>query len=295
MNWDDIRLFLAMARNGRVSVAAKGEGVDSTTLIRRVKKLENALNCSLFELTSRGYILTDQGKRLERYAEKAEHFILEAENELNDERSHLAGTIRVSASEGFGSHFLAPLLAEFKRHYPEICIELVATSGFLNLNKREADIAILLERPTKGLLTTEKLTDYQLNLYAHSCLLEEKGMPENVDDLSPFTLISYVPDLIYAPQLKFFEEAALAQLPALRSTSINAQFQMLSHGAGVGILPKFLATQNSEMKRILSNDIAIKRTFWLATHKETQSQARFKTFIQWLHNQVAQHRNRFLD
>nr|WP_252736023.1 LysR family transcriptional regulator [Aestuariibacter sp. A3R04] len=290
-----MRLFLAVARNGRVSIAAKGEGVDATTLIRRVKKLEDALNCSLFELTKRGYILTDQGQRLVRYAEKAEHFLIEAQNELNDERSHLAGTIRVSVSEGFGSGFLAPLLADFKQRYPAICIELVATSGFLNLNKREADIAILLERPTKGLLTTEKLTDYQLNLYAHGRLLEEKGVPENVGDLSPFTLVSYVPDLIYAPQLKFFEETALAQLPALRSTSINAQYQMLSHGAGVGILPKFLAAQNSELVRILANAITIKRTFWLATHKETRSQARFQAFIQWLHAAVAHHKDRFLD
>ena len=229
MNWDDMRLFLGLARNGRVAIAAKGLKVDPTTLIRRVKKLEDSLNCNLFELTKKGYVLTSQGSELVRYIEKAEHYFLEAQNELSDERSHLAGTIRVSVSEGFGSWFLAPLLPDFKAQYPGICIELVATSGFLNLNKREADMAILLEKPSKGLLVTQKLTDYELYLYTHETLVQS-AKPKSLHDLRHFNLVSYVPDLVYAPQLKFIEETALSQLSALRSTSINAQHQMLVNG-----------------------------------------------------------------
>ncbi|MED5326282.1 MAG: LysR family transcriptional regulator, partial [Pseudomonadota bacterium] len=240
MNWDDMRLFLGLARNGRVAIAAKGLKVDPTTLIRRVKKLEDSLNCKLFELTKKGYVLTTHGSELVTYIEKAEHYFLEAQNELGDERSHLAGTIRVSVSEGFGSWFLAPLLPDFKKQYPGISIELVATSGFLNLNKREADMAILLEKPSKGLLVTQKLTDYNLYLYTHQSLISDNE-PRTLQELTAFNLVSYVPDLVYAPQLKFIEETALSQLSALRSTSINAQYQMLVNGAGVGILPKFMA------------------------------------------------------
>ena len=293
MNWDDMRLFLGLARNGRVAIAAKGLSVDPTTLIRRVKKLEDSLNCKLFELTKKGYVLTSQGSELVRYIEKAEHYFLEAQNELSDERSHLAGTIRVSVSEGFGSWFLAPLLPEFKRLYPGICIELVATSGFLNLNKREADMAILLEKPSKGLLVTQKLTDYSLYLYTHQSLVETRK-PQTLQDLSQFNLVSYVPDLVYAPQLKFIEETALAQLSALRSTSINAQYQMLINGAGVGILPTFIAEANEGLVKLLDEDIHIKRTFWLATHKETHSQARFQAFTKWLIEKVEANQSRFM-
>jgi Transcriptional regulator len=267
-----MRLFLGLARNGRVAIAAKGLKVDPTTLIRRVKKLEDSLNCNLFELTKKGYVLTSQGSELVRYIEKAEHYFLEAQNELSDERSHLAGTIRVSVSEGFGSWFLAPLLPDFKAQYPGICIELVATSGFLNLNKREADMAILLEKPSKGLLVTQKLTDYELYLYTHETLVQS-AKPKSLHDLRHFNLVSYVPDLVYAPQLKFIEETALSQLSALRSTSINAQHQMLVNGAGVGILPKFIAEHQAGLVRLLQQDIHIKRTFWLASHKETYTQA----------------------
>lgn len=289
-----MRLFLGLARNGRVAFAAKGLKVDPTTLIRRVKKLEDSLNCKLFELTKRGYVLTSHGSELVTYIEKAEHYFLEAQNELSDERSHLAGTIRVSVSEGFGSWFLAPLLPEFKRQYPGICIELVATSGFLNLSKREADIAILLEKPGKGLLVTQKLTDYHLFLYTHENLITQ-DKPQTLQELEQFTLVSYVPDLVYAPQLKFIEETALSQLSALRSTSINAQYQMLMNGAGVGILPKFIAETTSGLARLAENDIHIRRTFWLASHKETYSQARFQAFTQWLVDKVKQHQHVFID
>lgn len=294
MNWDDMRLFLGLARNGRVAIAAKGLKVDPTTLIRRVKKLEDSLNCNLFELTKKGYVLTSQGSELVRYIEKAEHYFLEAQNELSDERSHLAGTIRVSVSEGFGSWFLAPLLPDFKAQYPGICIELVATSGFLNLNKREADMAILLEKPSKGLLVTQKLTDYELYLYTHETLVQSVK-PKSLQDLRHFNLVSYVPDLVYAPQLKFIEETALSQLSALRSTSINAQHQMLVNGAGVGILPKFIAEHQTGLVRLLQQDIHIKRTFWLASHKETHTQAKFQAFSSWLLEKVQLNRSRFVE
>lgn len=294
MNWDDMRLFLGLARNGRVAIAAKGLKVDPTTLIRRVKKLEDSLNCNLFELTKKGYVLTSQGSELVRYIEKAEHYFLEAQNELSDERSHLAGTIRVSVSEGFGSWFLAPLLPDFKAQYPGICIELVATSGFLNLNKREADMAILLEKPSKGLLVTQKLTDYELYLYTHETLVQS-AKPKSLQDLRHFNLVSYVPDLVYAPQLKFIEETALSQLSALRSTSINAQHQMLVNGAGVGILPKFIAEHQTGLVRLLQQDIHIKRTFWLASHKETHTQAKFQAFSSWLLEKVQLNRSRFVE
>ena len=293
MNWDDLRLFLGLARNGKISIAARNLHLDATTLIRRVKRLETALNCNLFELSNKGYLLTDHGKRLVHYIEHAERHILEAKNDLTDERQELSGTVRVSASEGFGSWVLAPALAEFTQRYPAICVELVANSGFLNINKREADIAILLEKPTKGLLYTKRLTDYRLNLYMHEDLVAEHGAPSSIEQLSPFNLVSYVPDLIYAPQLNFIEESLLSPLHALKSTSINAQFQMLRNKAGVGILPHFIAKNAHELQPVLQDKINITRTFWLATHRDVRHLARVNVFLDWLNDTVQQHADIF--
>jgi len=155
-------------------------------------------------------------------------------------------------------------------------------------------MAILLEKPSKGLLVTQKLTDYNLYLYTHQSLIDDKK-PQTLRDLTSFNLVSYVPDLVYAPQLKFIEETALSQLSALRSTSINAQYQMLINGAGVGILPKFMAEKQPGLVRLIENEIHIKRTFWLATHKETHSQARFQAFTHWLIENVARYQTSFTD
>lgn len=289
MNWDDLRVFLALARNGRVSKASQSLEMDSTTLIRRVKKLEESLNCSLFELSKKGYLLTDHGLRLVQYIEKAEHFVLEAQHDLTNERKELSGIIRVSVSEGFGTWFLAPLLPAFKREFPNISIELVATSGFLNINKREADIAILLEKPTKGLLYTKRLTDYSLRLYMHQQLLSGKAIPKHYEDLKPYPVVSYVPDLLYAPQLKFIEESLLSPLHSLSSTSINAQYQMLNHQAGVGILPCFIANHSDDLVAVLEDKVKITRTFWVATHRDVRHLARIQAFLDWLTDMVEGH------
>ncbi|MEC7284515.1 MAG: substrate-binding domain-containing protein, partial [Pseudomonadota bacterium] len=143
-------------------------------------------------------------------------------------------------------------------------------------------------------LVTQKLTDYNLYLYTHQSLISDNE-PRTLQELTAFNLVSYVPDLVYAPQLKFIEETALSQLSALRSTSINAQYQMLVNGAGVGILPKFMAETQPGLVRLIENEIHIKRTFWLATHKETHSQARFQVFTQWLTDKVTQYHSKFLD
>lgn len=294
MNWDDLKIFLHLARFGRVNQAAQHLNLDATTLVRRIKKLEESLNCKLFELTSKGYVLTEDGEHFTQYLEKAEHYLIEAKNSLTSERTDLSGTIRVSVSEGFGSFFLAQRLTQFKHLYPAICIELVSTSGFLNINKREADIAILLEKPTQGLVFTKRLTDYHLQLYTHRQLLDELGNPSDPKSLKHYHHVSYVPDLLYAPQLKFVEETQLSTLHALRSTSITAQFQMLTSGAGLGILPQFIARQSPNLVPVLTEEINIKRTFWLATHKDVRPLARINVFLDWLTHTIEEDRHHFI-
>lgn len=287
MNWDDLRLFLALARNGRVSIAAKNIGIDPTTLIRRIKRLEESLDTSLFELTSKGYVLTDAGQHLAPFVEKAEQPLLDVNQQLTGKRTELSGSIRVSVSEGFGSWFLAPLLVDFHHKYPDISVELVATSGFLNLTKREADLAILLERPSKGLLFTKKLTQYGLRLYAQKDYLQQHPVIRSMRDLQSHSLISYIPQLVYAPQLRFIEEASMAGNRSLKSSSINAQHQMIAAGAGIGILPCFIADQDSRLTSVLPNSAEILRSFWLATHRDMRKLARIQVFIDWLVAQVA--------
>lgn len=280
MHWDDLRYFLAVSRAGQLSRAAAALGVDATTVGRRVRRLEKALGQTLFEQTQEGQTPTEAGELLLVKAEAMEREVraIEASPEAGE---HLAGSIRVSVSEGFGTWFVAHHLSGFAAAHPRLRIDLVASSGFLNPSRREADVAILLARPRKGPLFTRKLTDYRLRLYAARSYLAARGPVPNVEALRGHPLIGYVPDLLYAPELRYLTEIAPALEPRIRSTSINAQYRLVASGAGIAVLPCFIGDADGALTRVL-DDISVTRSFWLVTHADTRQLPRVDSFVAWL-------------
>lgn len=280
MQWDDLRHFLAVSRAGQLARAAAGLGVDATTVGRRLRRLEKALGQTLFEQTQEGQTLTEAGEQLLLKAEAIEREVraIEASPEAGQ---HLAGSIRLSVSEGFGTWFVAHHLASFAAAHPKLRIDLVASSGFLNPSRREADVAILLARPRKGPLFTRKLTDYRLRLYAARSYLAARGPVPNVEALRGHPLIGYVPDLLYAPELRYLAEIAPALEPRIRSTSINAQYRLVASGAGIAVLPCFIGDADAHLVRVL-DDISVTRSFWLVTHADTRQLPRVDAFVAWL-------------
>ena len=280
MNWDDLRHFLAVARSGQLQQAAERLGVDPTTVGRRLKRLEAALGQTLFEQTKDGHALTEAGERL---AERAEAMARQAEEigASPGEPGLLGGSVRVTVSEGFGSWFVARHLPAFAAAHPRLTVDLVASSGFLNPSRREADVAILLDRPRKGPLFTRKLTDYRLRLYAAKGWLAAHGPVASRADLRRHPLIGYVPDLLYAPELRYLAEIAPGLEPRLRSTSINAQLHLVAAGAGIAVLPCFMGDADPSLARLL-DEVAVTRSFWLVTHADTRRSARVGAFVDWL-------------
>jgi DNA-binding transcriptional LysR family regulator len=169
-------------------------------------------------------------------------------------------------------------------------IELVASTGFLNPSRREADIAIMLARPSSGPLIVRKLTDYHLGLYGRQ---DGEDVP-SLDALAQRRLIGYVPDLIYAPELRYLDDVPGGLSASLTSTSVNAQLQLIRSGAGVGILPCFIANVDVSLRRLLQSDIDIRRAFWLVVHRDMRGIARIKLFIDWLDSLVIKLRPDFL-
>lgn len=292
MHWDDLRFFLAVARAGQLSRAAAALGVDATTIGRRLRRLERALGQTLFEQTREGQTLTEAGELLLLKAEGMERHVREIEASP-EAGQHLAGSIRVSVSEGFGTWFVAHHLASFAAAHPRLRIDLVASSGFLNPSRREADVAILLARPRKGPLYTKKLTDYRLRLYAARSYLAQHGPIATTADLRDHPLIGYVPDLLYAPELRYLTEIAPDLEPRIRSTSINAQYRLVAAGAGIAVLPCFIGDADAELTRVV-DEIAVTRSFWLVTHADTRQLVRVEAFTAWLTQLAAARQGRLL-
>lgn len=288
MNWDDLRLFLALVRSSRLASAARLVGLDATTVARRMQRLERTLEITLFEQASSGHLLTEQGRRLLEHAEMMEAAALRIAPLPERDGNALAGTIRLSVSEGFGSRILAPQLHRFTRPNPLVTLELIASTGFLNPSRREADIAVMLARPKAGPLITKKLVDYHLGLYAAASYAGTMPPIAAVADLIEHRLISYVPDLIYSPELHYLAELDPRLQASVRSSSINAQAELIASGAGCGILPCFIGDQTAGLRRVLHDGIDIRRSFWLVTHRDVRGIARIDRFVDWLNHMMAE-------
>lgn len=286
MNWDDMRVFLALARSGTLARAAAAVEQDATTVARRILRLETALATTLFEHGPAGQSLTEGGHRLLAHAEAMEAGARAVQQQA-EEGAALGGTIRVSVSEGFGTGFIAPRLADFAARHPGVAVDLIASTGFLNPSRREADIAIMLARPRGGPLIAAKLTDYRLGVYAARTYLDAAGPVESIDELIRRRLVGYVPDLIYAPELRYLAEVDERLEAQIRSSSITAQTRLIASGAGCGILPCFLGDGTPGLERLLIEQVSIERSFWLVVHRDMRRVARVEAFIAWLRDEVA--------
>ncbi|WP_066555506.1 LysR family transcriptional regulator [Croceicoccus bisphenolivorans] len=282
MNWSDLQDFLAIARAGKLASAAEAAGVDPTTMGRRLRRLERALGQRLFEQTREGQVPTEAGEALLVKAEAMERAAAGIGEVAGGHGDSITGTLRVALPEGFGSAFLARHLGEFAQTHPRLVIDLAITPGLLSPTKREADLAIVLSRPRSGPLIAGKLTDYALRLYASRKYLETHGTPHRTADLaSGHRLVGYVPDLLHMPELRHLDRLHPGLEPELRSSSINAQHQLVLSGAGLGVLHCFAADLDPDLVPIFPDE-RITRTYWLVTHRDTHQLERVQAFRNWL-------------
>lgn len=269
INWDDFKFFLEVARTNTASQAGRRLGVDYTTVSRRVQALEKALGTLLFERSrSAGFALTVEGQNLLVHAENFESSLQSACEQVSGSSLALSGHVRIGSTEGFGSYFVAPQLSHFQDRYPNIAIDLLPVPHFVSLSRRDADIAISLERPERGPYVCSKLCDYRLRLYATADYLERQPPISSRGDLARHGFITYVDDLAFSPELLYLERVVPGASSLLRSTSVIAQYQCALQGRSLAILPCFLAGSDPRLMEVLPGDIEVTRSFWIYYREE---------------------------
>jgi DNA-binding transcriptional LysR family regulator len=276
LNWDLLQSFLAVARTGKLTSAAKRLAIDHSTLSRRLTTLETSLGAKLFERHVSGYSLTPQGEQLLQRAETIESTVLAIQSDVGQSSSRVSGTVRIGTPDGFGTAFLAPVIGRLSAAHPDLDLELVATPRSFSLSRREADIAIGLSRPVHGRLHARMLTDYELGVYAARAKTELWADIRGIDDLPSRPFISYIDDLIFAPELDYIPSIAKGIWPRIRSSNLIAQLQATAAGAGLCVLPCFLANADQRLIRVLPNDIRLTRTFWMIVHADMRDLARIQ-------------------
>lgn len=286
INWDNLRIFLAVARLHSVQEAARYLDIDHSTVTRRMHRLEAEMATLLFNRTPTGHALTPVGQRLLEHAESIESTLAMVEAELGGDSQVLTGPIRLGVTEGFGSFFLAPHLMHFGNLHPATSVDILVVPRFVNLSTREADLAINIERPQGTSHVTCKLTDYRLRLYANSHYLKTHPPIRNIADLADHRLIGYVDELSFSTELLYLQEFAPKSFLPLRSTSIVAQYFAARQGRALAVLPCFMAADSPDLVPVLPDKIDIVRSLWLAAPSDRRQIARVRALWDYLRSVV---------
>jgi len=281
-DWNDLRHFLAVARSRNPTRAARWLGVDHTTVRRRIAALEVALKARLFDPGEDGYRLTEQGKRLLESAEAMESLVLEVEGRITDADQSVAGQVRISASHGLGTAFLAPRLGRLCDANPELRLQLITLPRIANVSKREADIAIALEPPSRSREVVRKLTDCDLGLYASKDYLKRHPPVRTLDDIQNHRVVGFAHDRPLAPGKEYFARIASALPVQFESNNTVVQTKVVVAGQGIAVLPHFIAAQEPELQPLLRDTFKVRMEYWLIVHPDLRNLARIRAVIDFL-------------
>ncbi|OYU48485.1 MAG: LysR family transcriptional regulator [Rhizobiales bacterium PAR1] len=292
MDWDNVRAFLAVARQGQFLGASRALRVNQATVARRITALEGALQATLFERSTTGVNLTEAGRRLLSHAERMESEMLQAEADLRQQDIHLSGPVRIGAPDGFTTYFLVPALNALLERHPGIDIQLVPMPLAVSLARREVDIAITLDEPEAGRVVARKLTDYSLGVFGSRAYLDRMGRPEMVEDLARHRLIGYVETYAFSSALNYVEDLLGGHRTAFECASAVGQVEAVRHGLGLGVLHHFIAAAMPDVEPVLPERRA-QRSYWLVIHEDVRALGRIRAVVDHIVAEATQRRSAF--
>ena len=287
MNWDDLRVFLAVARAGRVAGAARQLGVEHSTVARRIAGLERAIGAPLFYRTAGGYQLTPQGTTVLTGAETMERGMVGLGARLGEQTAGLAGRVRVAMLDEFASHWLMLHLRALHTRYPQIELQVITGILPLDLARGEAELAIRWPRPRQTGLSAVKLGRARMGLYSSRAYAGGKRL--RVDGSSRgLDLLVYLP--AYAPlqDAPWFQPVLASSHVVLVTNSTHTLLAAARAGAGIAVVPRFMAPAYPELVSV-SDDVALADDgMWLVTHPEFRRDPKVRAVAGWLREVGAQ-------
>jgi DNA-binding transcriptional LysR family regulator len=281
-NWDDLRFFLAVARAGSFSAAARALKVAQPTVGRRVAALEERLGAELFVEAPTGQILSETGRLMLGQAEQMELAAIAAARIASGRDLGLRGRVTITASEWFIGSVLAPLLGPFVTRYPELELELLADVRHLSLLRREADIAIRPSRFEHAEVIERRIGYLSFGLYAADSYLAAHGAPDFERQCEGHTLIAMSEALGKVPDVTWLPEVASRARVAVRANGREPMVRMASAGLGIACLPRFLGDRAPNLRFLPTPNQGPRRELWLGGHRDSRSVPRVKATTNFL-------------
>jgi DNA-binding transcriptional LysR family regulator len=270
MDWDDYQYFLAVAGSGSVSAAARRLGQSHSTVLRRLDKLESALDVRLFERFQTGYVLTASGEELQALLAPIGEGMQDIERKLGGQDAALQGTIRVTTTDTLMA-VLLPVLSDFRAGYPGIQLQITVNNSFLNLSKRDADVAIRPSNTPPDNLVGRKLGVLRTAPYASTAYLEQRPRAD-------YEWVAPDDSLAHLRQARWLREHVPADKVAASVDSLLGMAAAVEAGLGAGMLLCLLADARPGLVRLADPDPALDTDVWMLTHPDLRRVQRIRVF-----------------
>jgi len=281
LNWNGLRIFLAVAESGSLTAAAKTLGSNQPTVGRQIDSLEEELGTKLFQRSVKGLALTDEGDKLLDDCKEIESLIVKIKRSVDGEEI-IKGTVRIALPEGLCLEVLTPLLTHFYRDYPDISLILNVSSNTANLTRGEADIAVRLFRPTESNLVVRQLGRMDMGLYASNSYISKHGTPSKPEDLTQHRIIAYGDQLATLPENRWLVEHSGPSSQVLCSDSTNTRLRATATGVGISIQPHLFARANPQLTPLLEEVSLPGHEIWLVYHNDLRQSARVRAVVSFI-------------
>lgn len=281
LDWSDFRVFLAVARAGTLSGAARLLKVDQSTVSRRLSALEAAVGTRLFDRTPSGYFLSAAGEAARARVEELESQAIAVERQLLGQDASPTGPVRLAASDSFAAWFVLPRLPALHARHPGITLELVTGNQPVNLARREADISLRLTKPKEPNLIARRIARAAWAVYASSGYVARHGKPAPRGRLAGHLVVGYDPELRGTVGARWLAEHGNLGKVVLSCNSLLSQAAAVVAGVGVSALPCVFGDMAPELVRALPRPIG-HHELWLVVHPDVRGSARVRAVMEFL-------------
>lgn len=282
LDWDDLRVFLAVYRLGSLSQTARRMRLDHSTVSRRLAQLELSLGGALFERQRSGLKATELAATIHAHAETMEGAMIALRESLGGEAREPSGSVRVAMMEGIGSMFVARRLKPLHDRHPKLRVELVTSPSHVNVSRREADVFLSFFKPAGRGLHSHPVGTFRLSLYGSDAYFSEHGRPASVTELADHRFCGYIDDLVQVDAVRWLDEVITNPQLSFQSNSMIAQMTAAASGAGLVLLPRFSVVRESELQPVLEDEVRVSREIWISVHHDLQYSTRIRTVIDYL-------------
>jgi DNA-binding transcriptional LysR family regulator len=280
LNWDNLRYVLMVANKGSISAAARELGVNRSTVLRRIERFQQDLNCRIFDRNSDGYALTPEAEKMIDAAREVESTLFDMQRQIEGQELRLEGKLCITTTDTFMVGMLAGPLARFRKRHPHILIDVLVTNRILDLTRRDADIAIRPASSPEAGFASRKLCDVQFSVYCKNDFVVQ-------DEWNKSNWVGVTHSLHESPVGEWLDSNVEPEQIVIRCDSLVAVRSCAEEGMGLALLPTMLGNASPKLRQLEGIDIDFSIGLWLLIHPDLVRSARVSAIIEHMNDEFS--------